>query len=71
MKVISIVFKIRNKKLKKLSRIFYDSAQPIATVIASWIGAKQAKSITNSKNNHLPFIFYTQNIIIIHHSLLP
>ena len=57
--------------LKKLSEIFNNFAQPIATVIASWIGAKLAKSITNSKNNHLLFIFLTQNIIIIHQSLLP
>lgn len=34
--------------LKKLSEIFNNFAQPIATVIASWIGAKLAKSITQS-----------------------
>lgn len=34
--------------LKKLSEIFNNFAQPIATVIASWIGAKLAKSITKS-----------------------
>ena len=34
--------------LKKLSEIFNNFAQPIATVIASWIGAKIAKSITKS-----------------------
>ena len=34
--------------LKKLSEIFNNFAQPIATVIASWVGAKLAKSITQS-----------------------
>lgn len=31
-----------------MSEIFNNFAQPIATVIASWIGAKLAKSITKS-----------------------
>lgn len=34
--------------LKKLSEIFNNFAQPIATVIASWVGSKLAKSITQS-----------------------
>lgn len=34
--------------LKKLSEIFNNFAQPIATVIVSWVGAKLAKSITQS-----------------------
>ena len=34
--------------LKKLSEIFNNFAQPIATVIASWIGTRLAKSITQS-----------------------
>lgn len=34
--------------LKKMSEILNNFAQPIATVIASWIGCKLAKSITQS-----------------------
>ena len=39
--------------LKKLSEIFNNFAQPIATVIASWVGAKLAKSITPVSYTHL------------------
>lgn len=50
--------------LKKLSEIFNNFAQPIATVIASWVGAKLAKSITqsNKKKKKKFFLLHLNDI---------
>lgn len=50
--------------LKKLSEIFNNFAQPIATVIASWVGAKLAKSITQSNKKKKKKQFTKEELLL-------